>query len=231
MEDPIPIDYIAGTSMGALVGGLHATGLTSAEIRDFASRVDLGAGALVSLAVSGPGIPSQRRPGQSCRWHWNRTKRLETRVAVRPLGRTGVGLVLARFAAPYGHMRSFDDLPTPSVVHVGPPRRQRRRIDQGSLFDALRATMSLAASFTVTIDGMVLVDGALTNNLPVDVVKGMGADYTIAVALDYTLKSSRYSSRFLGVAGSSISYMITEKERTQMAAADLVVMPLLKGLK
>jgi NTE family protein len=76
---------------------------------------------------------------------------------------------------------------------------------------------------------MVLVDGALTNNLPVDVVKSMGADYTIAVALDVPSNAADFQS-LLGVAGRSISYMIAEKERTQMAAADLVVMPLLKGL-
>ena len=231
-EHRIPIDYIAGTSMGALVGGLHATGLTSAEIRDFASRVDWeqalsstspyrdlafrrkedGAEFPVALEIGlngwKPGLPSGLSAGQ------------------------GVGLVLARFAAPYGHMRSFDDLPTPFRCVASDLRGGKGVVfDQGSLFDALRATMSLPALFSpVNINGMVLVDGALTNNLPVDVVKGMGADFTIAVALDLPSNPADFQS-LLGVAGSSISYMITEKERTQMAAADLVVMPLLKGLK
>jgi NTE family protein len=230
-EHRIPIDYIAGTSMGALVGGLHATGLTSAEIRDFASRVDwqqalssaspyhelafrrkedaVAFPMSLEIGLNGwkPGLPSGLSAGQ------------------------GVGLVLARFSAPYSRMRSFDDLPTPFRCVASDLRGGKGVVfDKGSLFDALRATMSLPALFApVSLNGMVLVDGALTNNLPVDVVKGMGADYTIAVALDVPSNPADFQS-LLGVAGRSISYMITEKERTQMAAADLVVMPVLKGL-
>ena len=74
----------------------------------------------------------------------------------------------------------------------------------------------------------MLVDGALTNNLPVDVVKGMGADYTIAVALDVPLNPADLES-LLGIAGRSMSYMISEKERTQMGAADLVVVMAMLG--
>ena len=230
-EHRIPIDYIAGTSMGALVGGLHATGMTSAEIRDFASRVDWRQAlsstppyrqlafrrkedatafpVALEIGLKGlkPGLPSGLSAGQ------------------------GVGLVLARFAAPYGNMTSFNDLPTPFRCVASDLRGGKGVVfDSGSLFDALRASMSLPALFApVSINGMVLVDGALTNNLPVDVVKSMGADYTIAVALDVPSNAADFQS-LLGVAGRSISYMIAEKERTQMAAADLVVMPLLKGL-
>jgi NTE family protein len=142
-----------------------------------------------------------------------------------------VGLVLARFAAPYGRLRSFDDLPTPFRCVASDLNSGKGVIfDKGSLFDALRATMSLPALFApVSMNGMVLVDGALTDNLPVDVVKNMGADYTIAVALDIPSNPEELRS-LLGVAGRSISYMISQKERTQMAAADLVVMPELKGM-
>ncbi len=91
-EHRIPIDYIAGTSMGALVGGLHATGLTSAEIREFASRVDWQQALSSTSPYRRPGIPSQRGRGGVPSGARNRAERLETRVAVRPLGRTGRGL-------------------------------------------------------------------------------------------------------------------------------------------
>ena len=139
--------------------------------------------------------------------------------------------MLDRFAAPYGHTRSFDDLPTPFRCVASDLKGNKGVIfDRGSLFDALRASMSLPALFApVNLNGMVLVDGGLTNNLPVDVAKAMGADYTIAVALDVPSNPADFQS-LLGIAGRSISYMIAEKERVQMAAADLVVMPLLKGV-
>ena len=230
-EHRIPIDYIAGTSMGALVGGLHATGMTSAEIRDFASRVDWRQAlsstppyrqlafrrkedatvfpVALEIGLKGlkPGLPSGLSAGQ------------------------GVGLVLARFAAPYGNMTSFNDLPTPFRCVASDLRGGKGVVfESGSLFDALRASMSLPALFApVKMNGMVLVDGALTNNLPVDVVKNRAPSYTIAVALDVPSNTADFES-LLGVAGRSISYMIGEKERTQMAAADLVVMPVLTGL-
>jgi NTE family protein len=230
-EHRIPVDYVAGTSMGALIGGLYATGLTSAEIRDFASRVEW------QQALS-PTTPYRnlafRRKEDEAEFPVALEIGLKGWKIGLPSGLSageGVGLVLARFAAPYGRMKSFDDLPTPfrcvaSDLNSG----EGVVFDQGSLFDALRATMSLPALFApVSMNGMVLVDGALTDNLPVDVVKRMGADYTIAVALDVPLNPEDLRS-LLGVAGRSISYMISQKERTQMAAADLVVMPELKGM-
>ena len=143
----------------------------------------------------------------------------------------GVGLVLARFAAPYGNMTSFNDLPTPFRCVASDLRGGKGVVfDQRIAFRCAAGHYVASSPFSpVSINGMVLVDGALTNNLPVDVVKGMGADYTIAVALDVPSNPADFQS-LLGVAGRSISYMIAEKERTQMAAADLVVMPLLKGL-
>lgn len=230
-EHRIPVDYIAGTSMGALVGGLYATGMTSAEIRDFASRVDW------QQALS-PAPPYKqlafRRKEDAAAFPVALEIGLKGGKATLPSGLSagqGVGLVLSRFAAPYGHLRSFDDLPTPFRCVASDLRGNKGVVfDKGSLFDALRATMSLPALFApVSMNGMVLVDGALTNNLPVDVVKMMGSDYTIAVALDLPQNPADFQS-LLGVAGRSISYMIAEKERAQMAAADLVVMPILKGV-
>jgi NTE family protein len=230
-EHRIPIDYIAGTSMGALVGGLYASGLTTAEIREFARQVDW-------QQTFSPVPPYRqlafRRKEDAAAFPVAFEMGLKGGRAALPSGLSagqGVGLVLARFAAPYGHMNSFDDLPTPFRCVASDLRGGKGVVfDKGSLFDALRATMSLPAFFApVQTDGMVLVDGALTNNLPVDVVKAMGADYTIAVALDLPSNPADFQS-LLGVAGKSISYMIAEKERAQMAAADVVVMPVLKGL-
>jgi NTE family protein len=230
-EHRIPVDYVAGTSMGALVGALHATGMTASEMRDFADRVAW------RQALS-PTTPYHqlafRRKEDEAQFPVALDIGLKGMKVGLPSGLSsgqGVGLVLARIAAPYGRMRSFDDLPTPFRCVASDLNSGKGVVfSSGSLFDALRATMSLPALFApVRLNGMLLVDGALTDNLPVDVVKAMGADYTIAVALDLPSDAADFES-LLGVAGRSISYMIAEKERTQMAAADVVVMPLLKGM-
>jgi NTE family protein len=85
----------------------------------------------------------------------------------------GVALVIDRFAAPYGYLKSFDDLPTPFRCLASDLTTGKGVVfDGGSLFDALRATMSLPAFFApLRKGGRILVDGGLTDNLPVDVVR------------------------------------------------------------
>jgi NTE family protein len=227
----IPVDYVAGTSMGGLVGALHATGMSASEMREFASTVEW------RHALS-PATPYHqlafRRKEDEAQFPVAPEIGVKGLKIGLPSGLSsgqGVELVLARIAAPYGRMKSFNDLPTPFRCIASDLNSGNGVIfDSGSLFDALRATMSLPALFApVRINGMVLVDGALTDNLPVDVVKAMGADYTIAVALDLPADAADFES-LIGVAGRSISYMISQKERIQMAAADIVVMPELKGM-
>ena len=230
-EHRIPIDYIGGTSMGGLVSGLHAAGLSSAEIIEFVDRVDW------ALALS-PSAPYKnmafRRKEDLAAYPVAFEFGFKNGKLQFPSGLSagqGVGLVIDRAAAPYGNLKSFDDLPTPFRCVASDLNTGKGVVfDRGSLYDAMRATMSLPALFSpLHLNGMTLVDGALTNNLPVDVVKSMGADFTIAVALDVPLDPKDFES-LLGVAGRSISYMISANERPQIASADLVLMPELKGM-
>ena len=62
-EHRIPVDYIAGTSMGGLVGGMFATGMTASEMREFADRVDWGQALSATAALPAARIPPQRRCG------------------------------------------------------------------------------------------------------------------------------------------------------------------------
>lgn len=230
-ENRIPIDYIAGTSMGGLVAGIHASGLNSAEMIAFVEQIDWQQ----ALASTSPyRDQSFRRKEDVAQFPMPFEIGLKRGKLSLPSGLSpgeGVGLIIDRFAAPYSSMPTFDDLPTPfRCVASNLATGKGVVFEKGSFFDALRATMSLPALFApVRKDGMVLVDGALTNNLPVDVVRKMGADIVIAVALDVPVDPKDFQS-LLGVAGRSISYMISENERPSIAAADIVVMPLLKGM-
>ena len=144
----------------------------------------------------------------------------------------GVGLVLARVAAPYGPIKSFNDLPTPFRCVASDLNSGKGVIlKTGSLFDALRATMSLPAFFApVRKDKMMLVDGALTNNLPVDVVKGMGADYTIAVALGRAALNPADLRIAAGYSRPVDELHDFRKRAYSDGAADLVVMAMLGGM-
>ena len=89
---------------------------------------------------------------------------------------------------------------------------------------ALRSTMSLPAIFSpVRTNGQVVADGGLLNNLPVDVVKAMGADIVIAVHLDTGKVQPKEIRSMLDVAGRSIDVMIDANELNSMLAADLLL--------
>ena len=229
-EHRIPVDYVAGTSMGGLVAGLYATGHDSAEMRTFVSRIDWNA----ALAPTVPFPQRAFRRKEDWRAYPTRIEfGLKKGKLALPSGLSaghGVGLVLSEFTAPYATLDSFDNLPTPfRCVATDLVKGQPVVFSKGSLFLALRATMSLPAIFgPLTIDDQVLVDGAVLNNLPVDVMKQLHPDIIIAVALDAPADPAGYKS-LLGVAGRSLSVMIGDKERQNMGLADILVMPDLKG--
>ncbi|MCX7604514.1 MAG: patatin-like phospholipase family protein [Bryobacteraceae bacterium] len=230
-EQRIPVDFLAGTSMGALVGGLYATGRDGGEIERFVRELDWS-------AAFEPSVPFRhlafRR--KEDRRDFPSTIEFGIRKGLKlPPGVSaghGAGLAISRFAAAYDSLASFDELPTPFRC-VATDLKQGREVvfAKGPLTVALRASMSLPALFApVELDGMLLVDGGLLNNLPVDVARQMGADVVIAVALDRPYSEDRITS-LVGVAGRSISVMVAANERRSMGLADLVLMPDLTGLE
>lgn len=229
-EHHIPIDYIAGTSMGGLIGGIYASGKDAAQIQEFISQIDWG-------KAFGPSISYQNLSFRRKEDVIDFSNYLEFgyRDGLRlPTGlNTGqaVSLIISQFAAPYGDMKSFDDLPTPfRCVATDLVEGKEMVLDSGSLGKSLRATMSLPAIFTpVPMDKMELVDGGLMDNLPVDVVKKMGADVVIAISLDNGEKFDPSKATLFSIAGQSISVMVSENERRSLLAADLVIAPNLAG--
>lgn len=227
----IPIDYIAGTSMGGLIGGIYATGRSAEEVEQFIASIDWNE----ALQVSTPFRHMAFRRKEDQREYPNTIELGFKRRLRFPSGLSsghGVGLIISRFAAPYGGLASFDDLPTPfRSVAVDLVKAREVVFDEGSLTDALRATMSLPGVFApVRKDGMLLIDGGALNNLPVEVVRRMGADVVIAVALDLPQPTADELATLFGVARRSLSVMIIENERRNLGLADLVLMPDLNGV-
>lgn len=229
-EHRIPIDYVAGTSMGSLVGALYATGHNAGELEQFLADIDWNA----ALAPSVEFRQLAFRRKEDLREYPSTVEFGVKKGLKLPPGLStghGVGLVLSRIAAPYNDVQRFDELPTPfRCVATDLNKAKEVVFETGPMFDALRASMSLPALFApVRKDGMLLVDGGLLNNIPVEVVRKMGADIVIAVALEKPPEDGKYTS-MLGVAGRSISAMITANERVSLGRADLVIMPDLNGL-
>jgi NTE family protein len=223
-EHRIPIDYVAGTSMGALVGGLYSTGMSATEVNTFLAGVNWNR----SLRNELPYRARSFRRKEDKRDYPNDLEFGLKGGIVFPSGFNSghqVGLILDRVAFPYSDLKTFNDLPTPfRCVATDLVSGEATVFDSGSLADALRATMSLPAIFSpVRRDGQVYVDGGLIQNLPVEVARAMGADIVIAIHLEtQPLKPDEALSAF-SVLQRSISVVISVNELASMKKADILI--------
>jgi NTE family protein len=229
-EHRIPASYVAGTSMGGLVGGMYATGLSPAEVRQLINGIDWDQ--VLSGVTPFPDLSFRRKqdardvPGQL---------EFGLRGGLRfPSGfNTGqeVNLVLDRVALPYSEIPNFNALPIPfACVSTDLVSGKPHVFRDGSLALAMRSTMSLPGIFTPVRSGKHLyADGFMLDNLPVDVAKEMGADVTIAIHLETAPLDPNTDLSSFGVLGQSISVMSNVNVVHSMELADvLVVVPLQK---
>jgi NTE family protein len=222
-EHRIPVDLLAGTSMGGLVGGAFASGLPPSELAPLLHDTDwdqmFGASSFAFKNVR----RKQDARAYPSRLEFGLKKGLSPPVSLND-GQQ-VDLFLARLVAPYYALGSFDDLPTPfRCVAVDLRTARTVVLDQGSLAQAMRATMSLPGIFPpVEMDGRVLVDGGALNNIPADVVRAMGADVVIAVNVGALADLEEVDYSLLGLAGQTLDAMMRASTRAALFSADLVI--------
>lgn len=223
-EHHIPVDYVAGTSMGGLVGGFYATGMSPAEMKKLIEGVDWKE--VLSDATPFEDLSYRRKEDQ--RAYPNAfILGLRNGLSLPPGLNAGhqIGLLIDRMTLPYYTSESFDALPTPfRCVATDLVSGQQVVFEQGSLANALRSTMSIPGAFTPVRDNdRVLVDGGLVNNLPTDVVQQMGADIVIAVHLERQPMEAKDIKSLFSVLDQSIHVVIAESEVRGLARADAVV--------
>ena len=227
----IPVDYIAGTSMGGLIGGAYASGLTPDEIQALMNGADWD---LMFLADSPFRHKTFRRKEDARAFPGQIDFGLKGGFKL-PSGLNAgqqIEMLLDRIALPYHDLRSFDDLPTPfRCVATDIRKGEPLVMSSGSFARALRATMAIPAVFTpVVLDQQLLVDGGALNNVPADVVKAMGANVAIAVNVSSSTDESPAPTTLFAVLGQTLDSMMTTGTRQALKSADLVIVPDLKGL-
>ena len=228
-EHHIPIDLVAGTSMGGLIGGAFASGLSSGELAQLLGDTDWD-----EMFGSTPFRYKNVRRKRDARAYPSRIEFGLKHGIVPPLALNNgqqVNFLLARIVGPYRQLNSFDELPTPfRCLAVDLVSAQSVVLDRGSLADALRATMSLPGVFPpMEIDGRVLVDGGAMNNVPANVVRTMGADLVIAVNVGFMGDTRTVNYSLMGLMGQTVDVMMQANTRVAMRGADIVINPLLEG--
>jgi NTE family protein len=222
-EHRIPIDLAAGTSMGGLVGGAFAMGMDADELQAFATSLDWDE----LFGSSTFAFKNIRRKADARAYPSRLEFGLKGGIVPPTALNTGAAVeqLLCRMAAPYFDLENFDALPTPfRAVAVDLLSAQPIVLRRGSLAEALRATMSLPFVFPpVEIDGRVLVDGGILNNVPADVVKAMGADRVVAIDVADPADPEGIPFTIFGVTDSTLDAMMRSATRRTLAAADIVV--------
>ena len=223
-EHHIPVDYISGTSMGGLVGGLYATGKSPQELQEIVAQQnwDLIIGGKTEYEDL-----SYRRKEDARDYPTVFQLGLKKGVLL-PAGLNSghqINLLIDRETLPYASLKSFDELPIPyRCVATDLVSGKEVVFKDGSLPQAMRATMSIPGLFNpVRIGNQVLVDGGLVGNLPTDVVRAMGADVVIAIHLEVAPAKPEEIQSLFSVLGRSVDVIVRENEIRGLSAADLVV--------
>lgn len=228
----IPVDCIAGTSIGSLVGGLYASGKSVDELETLVTSIDWMQLFDDSLA----------RPERSFRRKQDDRDRLATlgvgirngKVRLSP-GILQGQRILALFEKEtlgVSAIEDFDALPIPyrataTDLNTG----EAVVLGEGSLAMAMRASMSLPGIFQpVEMDGRVLLDGGLANQVPIDVVRAMGADIVIAIDVGTPLTKHGADANVLDVVSQITTMMTTRSASTQLSTLgpqDVLIVPAL----
>ena len=226
----IPVDVIAGTSMGAIVGGLYATGVRADELEQLVSSLDWSAALADKPARRSL---SFRRKQDEREFPVNFELGVRGTELLLPKGvihGQELELLLRELTLRASHITDFDDLPIPfraiaSDIVAG----EAVVLESGDLAIAIRASMSVPGVFApVRVNGKMLVDGGLVGNLPIDVMKKMGVDIIIAVDVEFPLYEAEELDSVLAISEQMLTVLIRKETLRQVASLtddDVLIRP------
>ncbi len=231
-EMGVPVDYIAGTSMGSIVGGLYAMGMSPDDIERTIDEIDW-----TDIFQDEPPRQERRfRRKQDDRTFLIKAKpgviEEERKVELVPALIQGQKLELAlrKYTLPATEIRDFDNLRMPfRAVTTDVVSGDAVILGEGDLATSMRASMAVPAVFApVEIDDRLLVDGGLSMNLPVSVVRAMGADIVIAVDVGGPRRERGEITNVLAMLdqiASLVTFKNTEVEIATLGPRDLLITP------
>jgi len=231
----IPVDYVSGTSIGSIVGGLYAIGMPPERMAEELRSIDW------EDALSDDSARKDRdyrRKEDDPLYLINVELGLSKGKLVVPSGLVAgqkLGYHIRRLTWPASSVRDFDRLTIPfRAVAADIETGEAVVLGSGDLARALRASMAIPAFFSaVEWENRLLVDGGVARNLPIDVVRKMGAEVVIAVDISTPLAKRDDIRGFLGVLGQTtgfLSRLNVENQIATLRGRDVLVTPHLEGI-
>ncbi|VVM65237.1 Outer membrane protein assembly factor BamA [Pseudomonas fluorescens] len=230
-EQGVRVDAIAGTSMGAVIGGLYASGYSVEELEKLATTLDWQQA--LSDAPPRKDVPFRRKQD-------DRDFLVKQKLSFRDDGSLGLplgviqgqnlALLLESKLAHTADTRDFDKLPIPfRAVATDIASGEKVVFRRGHLPQVIRASMSIPAVFApVEMDGRLLVDGGMVDNIPLDVAREMGVDLAIVVDIGTPLRDRKQLNTVVDVLNQSITLMTRRNSEEQLANLhrdDILIQP------
>ncbi|WP_249031112.1 patatin-like phospholipase family protein [Photobacterium gaetbulicola] len=232
----IPVDYIAGTSMGAYVGGLYATGMSADEIEALLTSVDWDRGYQDRVMRSDRRVREKQQEDR-----YQVTSELgfgfwELKAPRGIVQGQTMGEILRSTSGSLPVFDSFDDMVIPyRAVATDIENLQPVVLDKGDLAEVMQASMSIPGLLPPKeLNDKLLVDGGITDNLPIDVVRNMGADIIIAVDISNEFKKRDELSNYFAVMDQLTDFMVRDNADRQIALLsdkDFLIRPNIRGIK
>ncbi len=234
-QNNIPVDYVVGTSIGAYVGGMYALGYEVSDIE------------AIMLGMPWDESYSDFIPRESLAYdkkqhrdRYNISIRLgysegEFKVPAGLLLGQSAYQILQRSTDTVSSFDSFDDLAIPyRAVASDIATAKMVVLDSGSINEAMKASAAVPGIVAaVVIDGKTLVDGGITNNMPIDVVKAMGADIVIAIDIGSPLAEQSELTSTVSVLN-QLSTILTNNtslaQKTLLTEKDILLRPAIDKL-
>jgi NTE family protein len=229
-KEGIPIDYIVGTSIGSIIGGLHAIGYNSDQLKDFATNqewIDL-----LSDHISREYKNIYERYDQD---RYLVSFKLKTDEGISlPAGVVqghNIMNLLCELTAKYHEEENFNNFPIPfTCVAADLVTGEEVVINNGYLPEAMFASMSIPTIFAPSeINDKLVVDGGIVNNFPTDIAKKMGADIIIGVDIQTQPLAKDEIGDITDVIGQMISYMGFEKYKENKNLCEVIIEPNIEG--
>lgn len=226
-EANIPIDYIAGTSAGSIVGGLYALGYPVEAIDSIAQAIDYQ-----TIFIDQP----QRRnlfvsqKMQASKYLADiRFERFKPYIPISLTPGQAIGdqLVQLFLHSPYSTIQDFDHYRVPfRAVSTELETGNRRVLREGNWVEALRASSSVPMVLSpVPLDGKRLIDGGVSDNIPIDLARDIGSDFVIAVDVRAQLYQPEELQNLLLIADQVINILINANRQEVIKNADVIINP------
>lgn len=229
-RERVPIDVITGTSMGAIIGGLYASGMSATQLEAELLKVDWDA---VFASRVDRQLLSQRRKEED--FEISPVIEIgmrdgELRAPLGALSGRGLETLLRRYTLPVREVRNFDKLPIPfRALATDMETGQPVVLSQGDLALALRSSMSVPGVFAPTeVDQRILGDGGLVDNVPVGVARAMGADILIVVNIGTPIAGREALGSVGGLTAQMINILTEQNVQRSLAsltASDVLIAP------